>query len=54
MTHVDDSPLNNENSTAFGGEKEYGLGRFGGEWAIEQFTTDHRLSVRHTERRFPC
>ncbi|RFU22699.1 aldehyde dehydrogenase family protein [Geodermatophilus marinus] len=53
MTHVNDSPLNDENNTAFGGEKESGLGRFGGEWAIEEFTTDHWVSVQHTRRRFP-
>jgi aldehyde dehydrogenase (NAD+) len=53
MTHVNDSPLNDENNTAFGGEKESGLGRFGGEWAIEEFTTDHWVSVQHTRRQFP-
>ncbi|RBY89086.1 aldehyde dehydrogenase [Blastococcus sp. TBT05-19] len=53
MTHVNDSPLNDENNTAFGGEKESGLGRFGGEWAIEEFTTDHWVSVQHTKRKFP-
>jgi aldehyde dehydrogenase (NAD+) len=53
MTHVNDSPLNDENNTAFGGEKESGLGRFGGEWAIDEFTTDHWVSVQHTRRRFP-
>jgi acyl-CoA reductase-like NAD-dependent aldehyde dehydrogenase len=25
----------------FGGEKNSGLGRFGGEWSICEFTTDH-------------
>lgn len=53
MTHVNDSPLNDENNTAFGGEKESGLGRFGGEWAIDEFTTDHWISVQHTKREYP-
>ncbi|MCZ2820095.1 aldehyde dehydrogenase family protein [Modestobacter sp. VKM Ac-2977] len=53
MTHVNDSPLNDENNTAFGGEKDSGLGRFGGDWAIEEFTTDHWVSVQHTKRKFP-
>ncbi|SFF31079.1 aldehyde dehydrogenase family protein [Blastococcus tunisiensis] len=53
MTHVNDSPLNDENNTAFGGEKESGLGRFGGEWAIDEFTSDHWVSVQHTRRAFP-
>ena len=30
-----------------------GLGRFGGEWAMDEFTTDHWVSVQHTERTFP-
>ncbi|WP_336029945.1 aldehyde dehydrogenase family protein [Geodermatophilus sp. FMUSA9-8] len=53
MTHVNDSPLDDENSTAFGGEKESGLGRFGGGWAIDEFTTDHWVSVQHTRRQYP-
>jgi aldehyde dehydrogenase (NAD+) len=53
MTHVNDSPLNDENNTAFGGEKDSGLGRFGGEWAIDEFTTDHWVSVQHTKRAVP-
>ena len=53
MTHVNDSPLNDEPHLAFGGEKASGLGRFGGEWAIAEFTTDHWISVQHTPRTFP-
>ncbi len=30
MTHVNDSPVNEEDNTAYGGEKQSGLGRFGG------------------------
>jgi aldehyde dehydrogenase (NAD+) len=53
MTHVNDMPVNDEPNTAFGGEKASGLGRFGGEWAIEEFTTDHWISVQHTKRVYP-
>lgn len=53
MTHVNDQPINDEVHVAFGGEKDSGLGRFGGEWAIEEFTTDHWVSVQHTRRTFP-
>ncbi|WP_130494216.1 aldehyde dehydrogenase family protein [Motilibacter rhizosphaerae] len=53
MTHVNDQPMNDENHVAFGGEKASGLGRFGGEWAIEEFTTDHWVSVQHEPREFP-
>jgi acyl-CoA reductase-like NAD-dependent aldehyde dehydrogenase len=35
MTHVNDIPVNDEAHAPFGGEKNSGLGRFNGEWAIE-------------------
>jgi len=31
----------------FGGEKNSSLGRFGGEWIINEFTSDHWVTVRH-------
>ncbi|MBY6538150.1 aldehyde dehydrogenase family protein [Rhodococcus sp. BP-349] len=52
MTHVNDTTINDEPNTAFGGEKNSGIGRFGGEWAIDEFTTDHWISVQHTPRRY--
>jgi aldehyde dehydrogenase (NAD+) len=53
MTHVNDSPVNDDANTAFGGEKASGIGRFGGEWAIEEFTTHHWISVQHEPRQSP-
>ena len=53
MTHVNDSPVNEDANTAFGGEKASGIGRFGGAWAIDEFTTDHWVSVQHERRRYP-
>jgi aldehyde dehydrogenase (NAD+) len=53
MTHVNDWPVNDEASTAFGGEKDSGIGRFGGEWAIREFTTDHWISVQELPRGYP-
>jgi aldehyde dehydrogenase (NAD+) len=53
MTHVNDSPVNEEDNTAYGGEKLSGLGRFGGDWSMEEFTTDHWISVQHERRLFP-
>jgi acyl-CoA reductase-like NAD-dependent aldehyde dehydrogenase len=35
------------------GEKNSGLGRFGHDWIIEEFTTDHWISVPHQSRQFP-
>src|SRR5699024_3937457 len=53
MTLINDTTVNDEINTAFGGEKDSGIGRFGGEWAIEEFTTDRWISVQHQPRQFP-
>ncbi len=53
MTHVNDMPVNDAPNAAFGGEKSSGLGRFNGEWAIEEFTTDHWITVQYEPRRYP-
>ena len=53
MTHVNDAPVNDDPNTAFGGEKASGLGRFGGDWALEEFTTDHWVSIQHEPREYP-
>jgi aldehyde dehydrogenase (NAD+) len=53
MTHVNDWPVNDEANTPFGGEKASGLGRFGGRRALEEFTTEHWISVQERPRRYP-
>jgi aldehyde dehydrogenase (NAD+) len=53
MTHVNDAPVNDDANTAFGGEKASGIGRFGGRWAIQEFTTEHWVSIQHEPRTFP-
>jgi len=53
MTHVNDSPVNEEDNTAYGGEKQSGLGRFGGAWSVDEFTTHHWVSIQHEPRRYP-
>jgi aldehyde dehydrogenase (NAD+) len=52
MTHINDAPVNDDANTAFGGEKDSGIGRFGGQWAIDEFTTDHWISVQHQPREY--
>lgn len=52
MTHVNDSPVNDDSNTAFGGEKSSGVGRFGGRWAIDEFTTEQWISVQHRPREY--
>ncbi|MDD2050084.1 aldehyde dehydrogenase family protein [Pseudomonas putida] len=53
MTHINDIPVNDEPNAPFGGEKNSGLGRFNGDWAIEEFTTDHWITVQHQPRHYP-
>jgi aldehyde dehydrogenase (NAD+) len=53
MTHVNDSPANDLANSPIGGEKNSGLGRYNGEWAIEEFTTVHWISVQHVPCRHP-
>jgi aldehyde dehydrogenase (NAD+) len=53
MAHVNDQPVNDLPNCPFGGEKNSGIGRFGGEWAIEAFTTDQWLTVQHERRMYP-
>lgn len=52
MTHINDTTVNDDVHIAFGGEKASGLGRFGGEWVVEEFTTHHWISVQHRPRAF--
>jgi aldehyde dehydrogenase (NAD+) len=53
MTHINGSRVDDSPNSPFGGEKNSGIGRFGGEWVIEEFTTDHWVTVQHTPRSYP-
>jgi aldehyde dehydrogenase (NAD+) len=53
MTHINDSSVDDAPTGPFGGEKNSGIGRFGGEWVLEEFTTDHWVTVQHTRRQYP-
>lgn len=46
MTHINDITVNDEPHVMFGGEKNSGIGRFNGDWAIEAFTTDHWIGAK--------
>lgn len=54
MTHVNDQPVNDLPNNPFGGEKNSGIGRFGGDWAIAAFTTDHWVTLQHAPRSYPA
>ena len=53
MTHVNDHSVDDTPTGPFGGEKNSGIGRFGGEWAIQEFTRDHWVTVRRTPGKYP-
>lgn len=45
MTFVNEMPIQDEAHVAFGGERNSGLGRFNGDWAIDEFTTNHTVGI---------
>jgi vanillin dehydrogenase len=53
MVHVNDGTVNDEPLVAFGGEKDSGVGRLNGKWALEEFTTLKWVSVQHKPRHYP-
>jgi aldehyde dehydrogenase (NAD+) len=53
MTHINNSTVEDRPNAPFGGEKNSGIGRFGGEWVIQEFTTDHWVTVQHAPRKYP-
>jgi aldehyde dehydrogenase (NAD+) len=53
MAHVNDQPVNDLANNPFGGEKNSGIGRFGGDWAVDAFTTDKWVTVQHAPRQYP-
>lgn len=45
MSFINEMTVQDEAHVAFGGARNSGLGRFNGEWALEEFTTDHTTGV---------
>ena len=54
MAHVNDQPVNDLPFSPFGGEKNSGIGRFNGRWAVDAFTTDQWVTLQHTPRPYPA
>lgn len=53
MAHINDQPINDLPYNPFGGEKNSGVGRFNGAWAVAAFTTDQWISIQHIPRHYP-
>ena len=53
MVHVNDQSCNCEPIIPFGGEKSSGMGRCGGDWSLEEYTTLRWVSVQKELRPFP-
>lgn len=51
--HVNDIAVADAANIPFGGEKNSGLGRFNGDWAIDEFTTTKWVSVQRQPRQYP-
>lgn len=53
MVHINDMSVNDEAHMPFGGEKQSGIGRFNGEWIMDEFTTTQWISVQAENREYP-
>ncbi len=53
MVHVNDQSVNDDPNAAFGGVGDSGIGRFGGSWAMHEFTRERWLTVQHEQRSYP-
>ncbi|SCY07015.1 aldehyde dehydrogenase (NAD+) [Nonlabens sp. Hel1_33_55] len=50
MIHINDQTVNDEPNVPFGGEKGSGVGRFNGEFILEEFTRLQWVSIQHEDR----
>jgi aldehyde dehydrogenase (NAD+) len=53
MTHINDHTVDDTPTGPFGGEKNSGLGRLGGEWILHEFTRDHWITARNERAVYP-
>jgi aldehyde dehydrogenase (NAD+) len=53
MMHINDQPINAEPHVPFGGVKQSGVGRYNGEWIIDEFTEVRWTSLQREPRQYP-
>jgi acyl-CoA reductase-like NAD-dependent aldehyde dehydrogenase len=53
ICHINDATVHDEPQAPFGGVKASGWGRFGGEWAAEEFTELRWLTIQDEPREYP-
>lgn len=53
MVHVNDQTVQDEPHVVFGGEKESGMGRINGKWALDTYTTYKWISIQEETRPYP-
>lgn len=53
MTHINDMTVDDQPNAPFGGEKNSGLGRFNGRWAIDEFTRTHWVTWQKPHSNYP-
>jgi aldehyde dehydrogenase (NAD+) len=53
MMHINDQPIHVEPHMPFGGVKDSGVGRYNGDWIIDEFTTTKWMSVQRADRDYP-
>jgi aldehyde dehydrogenase (NAD+) len=53
MTHINGITVDDQPNAPFGGEKNSGLGRFNGEWVMEEFTSTHWITLQHGKQLYP-
>jgi len=53
MMHVNDQTVNVEPHVPFGGKKDSGMGRYNGDWILEEFTEMKWTSVQRESRDYP-
>jgi aldehyde dehydrogenase (NAD+) len=50
MVHINDHPIQDEPNAPFGGMKQSGLGRYNGEWVMDELLETKWISVQHEDR----